>query len=116
MRRLLVLVLALGLVLVVTPAPAQELEFDPHPHMLVLGLELDEFGEPIGFHKCVDLAANRRLPLNAQHEHMHFGTAGFNLFERAGHAVVPAAPFPAPFFDPVPWSNCEELIAFFFAE
>jgi hypothetical protein len=29
---------------------------------------------------------------------------------------VPGAPFPAPFEEPVPWSNCEELIAFFFPE
>lgn len=89
---------------------------DPHPHMLVLGLELDEFEEPVGFRRCVDLAAGRTLPLNAQHEHMHFGTAGLKLFTKAGHAVVPGAPFPEPFDDPLPWSNCEELIAFFFAE
>lgn len=114
MRRLSVLLAVAALMLPASPATAQE--FERHPHMLVLGLELDEFGEPIGFHRYIDLAANRRLPLNAQHEHMHFGTAGFNLFEHAGHAVVPAAPFPAPFFDPVPWSNCEELIAFFFPE
>ncbi len=112
MRRLSVLVLAVGLVMVAIPAPGQD--FERHPHMLVLGLELDETGEPVGFRKCVDLAANSRLPLNAHHEHMHFGTAGEALFTRAGNVVVPGAPFPAPFDDPVPWSNCEELIAFFF--
>jgi hypothetical protein len=40
---------------------------------------------------------------------VHFGTAGEALFDRAGHVVVPTAPFPE-----IPWSNCEELIAFFF--
>lgn len=113
MRRLSLLAVA-TLMLVAIPASAQD--FEPHPHMLVLGLELDESGEPIGFRKCVDLAANRELPLSAHHEHVHFGTAGLNLFEHAGAVVVPGAPFPAPFADPVPWSNCEELIAFFFGE
>jgi hypothetical protein len=97
-------------------APASAQEFEPHPHMLVLGLELNEAGEPVGFRKCVDLAANQPLPLNAHHQHVHFGTAGAMLFEKAGHVVVPGAPFPAPFEEPVPWSNCEELIAFFFPE
>lgn len=106
--------LVLGLMVTATPAPAQEPEFDPHPHMLVLGLELDEAGEPVAFRKCVDLAAGQALPLNAHHEHLHFGTAGSNLFTKAGHVVVPGAPFPAPFEDPLPWSNCEELIDFFF--
>lgn len=113
MRRLSVLILAVGLVMVALPAPGQD-EFEEHPHMLVLGLELDSEGEPIGFRKCVDLAANQALPLNAQHEHMHFGRAGQALFENAGNVVVPGAPFPAPFGEPVPWSNCDELIAFFF--
>lgn len=114
MRRLAAVVLVVGLVLIAVPAPGQD--FDPHPHALVLGVELDEFGEPVGFHKCIDLAAGQRLPLNAHHEHMHVGTAGQMLFLKAGHVVVPMAPFPAPFDDPVPWSNCEELIAFFFGE
>lgn len=114
MRRLLVLIIALVLVAIALPLPAQE--FEPHPHALVLGIELDETGEPVGFRKCVDLAANQPLPLNAHHEHVHFGTAGVHLFENAGNVVVPMAPFPSPFDDPVPWSNCEELIAFFFGE
>jgi hypothetical protein len=111
---LFVLVLALGLMALVIPASGQD--FERHPHMLVLGVEFDEFGEPIAFRKCVDLAANQRLPLNAHHQHMHFGTAGEKLFENASNVVVPGAPFPAPFDDPVPWSNCAELIAFFFGE
>jgi hypothetical protein len=105
------LVFLLGLLAV----PALSQEFPEHPHVLVLGVELDEQGEPVGFRKCIDLAANQALPLNAQHQHVHFGTAGEALFEKAGHVVVPAAPFPDP-EEPVPWSNCEELIAFFFGD
>lgn len=114
MRRLSLLIVALSLMAMATPALAQEPEFEPHPHMLVLGVELDEFGEPVGFRKCVDLAANKALPLNAHHQHVHFGTAGEHLFTNAGHVVVPGAPFPEPFEEAVPWSNCEELIDFFF--
>ena len=79
-----------------------------HPHLLVLAVEFDG-EEPIGFRRCVELAAGRALPLNAHHDHAHFGTAGAALSARAGHFVVPAAPFPG-----VPWSNCAELEAFFF--
>lgn len=114
MRRLSAVILVMGLVLIAVPAPGQD--FDPHPHAFVLGVEFDEFGEPVDYHKCIDLAAGQRLPLNAHHEHMHFGTAGEMLSVKAGHVVVPMAPFPEPFEDPVPWSNCEELIAFFFGE
>ncbi|HVR33497.1 MAG TPA: hypothetical protein VMS74_12435 [Acidimicrobiia bacterium] len=100
------LVIALGSMLAATAATAQE-EIPPHPHMLVLGLEFDG-EEAIGYRSCVDLAANKTLRLNAHHERMHFGRAGEALFS-AGHAVVPGAPA----FD-LPWSNCEELIAFVF--
>lgn len=110
---LLISVLAVGSLALVIPAAGQE-DFEPHPHMLVLGVEFDETGEPVAFKKCIDLAANQALPLTAHHEHMHFGTAGVALFDNAGHVAVPGAPFPAPFEDPVPWSNCEELIDFFF--
>jgi hypothetical protein len=87
------------------PAVAQ---LPPHPHLLVLGLELNEAGEPVGFRKCVELAAGQALPLNTQHEHVHFGHAGEALFTHAGNVVVPAAPFPG-----VPFSNCAELEALF---
>lgn len=115
MKNVLKLSVALVFVFGLFAVPALSQEFPEHPHMLVLGLELDEQGEPVGFRKCVDLAANQALPLKAQHEHVHFGTAGEALFERAGHVVVPAAPFPDP-EEPLPWSNCEELIAFFFGD
>lgn len=116
MRRLSLIILALAVGLMALAIPATGQDFERHPHMLVLGVEFDEFGEPVAFRECVDLAANQALPLNAHHEHMHFGTAGAKLFGNAGNVVVPGAPFPAPFGDPVPWSNCEELIAFFFGE
>ncbi len=96
--------------------PTVAVDLEPHPHMLVIGLELNEAREPVGYRRCVDLAAGRALPLNAHHEHLHRGTAGEKLFTRAGHVAVPGAPFPAPFAAPVPWSNCEELIAFFFGQ
>ena len=116
MRRLVLFISALvvGLVALVLPASGQD--FERHPHMLVLGVEFDESGEPVAFRECIDLAANRPLPLNAHHQHMHFGTAGEKLFDNASNVVVPGAPFPAPFDEPVPWSNCAELIAFFFGE
>ena len=110
MRTAVALVLTIGLLLGLSAVPVLA-QLPPHPHVLVLGLELDEQGQPIGFHKCVDLAANQPLPLNAQHQHVHFGHAGEVLFTHAGHVVVPTAPFPG-----VPWTNCESLIAFFFPD
>lgn len=106
MKHILVLMSAILVLATVGMGVSQELP--EHPHLLVLGLEFDAVGEPVGFRKCVDLAAGRSLPLNSQHAHVHFGTAGVALFE-AGHAVVPAAPFPG-----VPWSNCAELEAIVF--
>ena len=115
MRRLSLIVVVVSMLALAVPASAQEPEFEPHPHMLVLGLELDEAGNPVAFRKCVDLAANNALVLTAHHQNVHFGTAGEMLFTKAGNVVVPGAPFPTS-EDPVPWSNCEELIAFFFPE
>lgn len=45
-----------------------------------------------GYRKCVDLAGGRQVPLSAHHAHVHQGTAGEMLFDRAGHAVIPTAP------------------------
>lgn len=111
---LFALMVVLVLVAVAIPAAAQE-EFDRHPHMLLQRPEIDLIeGAPhlVGFRKCVDLAGNRPVPLHAHHEHLHFGDAGVSLGGEAGHAVVPASPFPSPFFDSVPWSNCADFEAF----
>ena len=77
----------------------------PHGHMLILGLE---FGGPteITYKKCVDLANNQALPLNAHHEHLHTGNAGEALFTKAGHAGVPTAPYS-------PFRDCAHLAEFF---
>jgi hypothetical protein len=61
-----------------------------HGHVLVLGVKYVD-GEPVGFDKCVELAAGKALPLNAQHRHSHTGRAGEAL-AAAGHFVVPTAP------------------------
>ena len=107
MRRALVAVLlVLGMSLGVLAAPALAQGPPRHPHMLVIGLELDENGNPVGFRRCVDLAGGRALPLRAHHAHVHTGRAGEAL-RNAGHAVVPGAPL-------TPWRNCADLIAEFF--
>lgn len=116
MRRFGVLLLTIGLVAVAAPVIAQD--FDPHPHMLVqrpeVGfIEVDDAQvlALTGFRKCVDLAGGKSVPLHAHHEMLHFGKVGQKLFEKAGHVVVPAAPFPEPFFEALPWSNCAEFEA-----
>jgi hypothetical protein len=91
---LAVLVMLLGVTAVSASAHEQ---IPPHGHLFVLGLQLDETGEPVGYRKCVDLANNQALRLNAHHEHIHFGKAG-DALRNAGHVVVPATPF-GPFDD-----------------
>lgn len=73
----------------------------PHGHVLVLGVEYDESGEPIGYDKCVELADGKALKLNAHHAHAHTGAAGAAL-QGAGHAVVPMAPL-------TPLTSCDDL-------
>lgn len=113
-RRALSVVIFMGMVLtalVVGPAFSDNNEELPeHPHLHVIGLEFGEGGEPLGWHKCHDLANGQALPLKAHHEHLHVGRAGQAQLE-AGNAVVPAAPFPG-----VPWANCDELAEFVFGE
>ena len=75
-----------------------------HGHMLILGLEFGPTG--ITYKKCVDLANNQALPLNAHHEHVHTGEAGEALFPKAGHVGVPAAPYS-------PFRDCAHLAEFF---
>jgi hypothetical protein len=74
--------------------------------MLVLGLEFDEHGEPVGFRRCVDLAAGLALPLHAHHDTIHLGRAGEMLRSKAGNFVVPTAPL-------TPFNNCADLVAAF---
>lgn len=116
MKRLGVMVLLLGLAAVAVPVIAQEEpEFDPHPHMLVQRPEIGVIeGVPhlVGFRKCVDLASNKAVPLHAHHDHLHFGDSGVSFGGQSGHVVIPTAPFPSPFFDPLPWSNCADFATF----
>jgi hypothetical protein len=110
MKRAFVALLSAGVMVAVLggPAVAHHHETPRHPHMLVLGVQF-QGGEPVGFRKCVDVAGNRALPLNAHHDHLHTGRAGQALFMNAGHVVVPGAPI-------TPWRNCAELIGFFFGD
>jgi hypothetical protein len=82
-------------------------DLPPHGHMLVLQPEFDpalgEHGGVTGWHRCIDLAGGRHVPLHAHHDTVHTGRAGEALFD-AGHAVVPTAPL-------TPWENCAELEA-----
>jgi hypothetical protein len=111
---LLGLVGLLALVAVASPATAQEEPvFDLHPHLLVLRPEFVD--DVLQYKGCVELAAGHAVPLHAHHDRLHFGSSGVSFGGESGHAVVPAAPFPAPFDEPVPWSNCEEFAAFFAA-
>lgn len=118
MRRFGVLLVMIGLLAAAPPVIAQD-GLEPHPHMLLQRPVVDVIeveGEPVlalvGFRKCVDLAANKPVPLHAHHEHLHFGDSGVSFGGASGHVVVPTAPFPAPFDDPVPWSNCAEFATF----
>lgn len=93
MRRTAAVVATVGLMSIGVAAPtlAADGPPPPHGHALVLGLLLDEKGEPVGYRKCLHLAAGRPLPLGAHHAHAHTGKAGEALF-KVGHMVVPLAP------------------------
>lgn len=62
-----------------------------HGHILLLGLEFDAGGEPVGYRKCVNIANNNALRLQAHHHTIHQGRAGEALWN-AGNAVVPTHP------------------------
>jgi hypothetical protein len=96
-----------GSTLIAAPALAEGAPpaVPPHGHMLVLGVQYNQMGAPIGFRKCVDVAAGRFLPLNAHHDHLHTGAAGTALRERAGHLAVPTVLSG--------FANCAELEAVF---
>lgn len=104
-----------GVTAIAVPVVAQDHEsddFDPHPHMLLHGLEIETTEDSVifqGFRRCVDLAASRPVPLHAHHQRLHFGDSGVSFGGASGHVVLPVAPFPAPFGDPFPWSNCTEF-------
>ena len=100
--------------LAVAPGPSAAADehdaIPPHPHLLLVGAEVDFSGEEpvlLDYVRCVDVAANRKLPLNSQHEHVHFGRAGEAL-SSAGHLFIPAAPA----FD-LPWTDCASFLAIF---
>jgi hypothetical protein len=80
-----------------------------HSHMLLLDATIDFSGaEPqVTYSKCVDLASNQALRLNAHHEHLHFGRAG-EAQQAAGHVIVPTAPAFG-----LPWADCEQFATFF---
>ena len=99
--------------MVATVAAAAATEHEPplprHGHMLLLDatLEFTDTGIEVTYEKCIDLAANQALRLNAQHEHLHFGRAG-EAQRTAGNVVVPTAPA----FD-LPWADCAEFATFY---
>lgn len=122
MRRIMAVVTGLVMALALTGGAALAEEHDhdhdhedlpKHPHVLLLhfevtGPELDD----VEFSRCIDLADNRALPLNAHHESLHVGTAGFGNPDvgvtKAGHVVVPLQPFPGA----LPFENCADIEEF----
>lgn len=104
MRKALVLVAALLLSLGMFAGTAGAQEGPPprHGHVLVLHVEYDADGEPVGYGKCIDIANGRALPLTAHHSTIHQGRAGQALAQ-AGHAAIPTDPlFPG-------FSGCSDL-------
>lgn len=118
MRRLVARLLVVGLVLtggvagiVATGvANADEHVLPEHPHLMLFDPQVDfsgDFPVLLSLRKCVDLAANQALRLNAHHQNVHFGQANVGL-QNGGKVVIPAAPFPD-----VPWSDCAGLLDFY---
>ena len=106
MKKLVLTVAAIALLGVISVNLAQPGPPPPHAHMLVQDFEVALIdGKPhvVGWRKCVDLAANRAVPLNAHHAGVHTGAASEAL-SQAGHAVVPTSPLS-------PWSDCAALTA-----
>lgn len=107
--RLALLMALVGLVAMLAgPAAA----FDQHPHMLLqrpVVDVIDDVPHLVGYRKCVDLAGNRAVPLHAHHEQIHFAEAGVSFGGSAGHAIVPTAPLPEPFDEPLPWTDCDSF-------
>jgi hypothetical protein len=92
MRKLVLVSAVLVMLMGVTAVTATADEhFPPHGHMLVLGIEFGEDEDDVTYRKCVDLANNQALKLNAHHDHVHVGTAG-DALRNAGHYPVPTSP------------------------
>lgn len=121
MTRLTALLSALLLAIGLMAGSALAHEHVPeHPHAMLHNFEVvDDGGTPndpsddvIAFDRCIDLANNQALPLEAHHHSLHTGTAGFGDVSvgitRAGHIVVPLEPYPFS-----PFEDCAEIEAFF---
>lgn len=102
------------------PAAADQHDHDvpEHPHAMLIDFELiddggtplDPFDDVVDFHRCIDLAANQSLPLQAHHHHIHTGTAGAGDpsvgLTAAGHFVMPLQPY-----GPFPFEDCADIEA-----
>lgn len=119
MRRITVplAVMLLALALTAGQALAEGHEHDhevpQHPHVLLLNFQVTGPAlDDVEFDRCIDLAANQALPLNAHHHSVHTGTAGFGNpdvgLTKAGHVVVPLQPFPGA----LPFEDCADILEF----
>jgi hypothetical protein len=106
MKRLAMLLAIFTLATAAIVGTASTQSLPPHGHLLLIGMEFDAEGEPIGFRKCVELAAGKPVPLHAHHDRLH---APQKLLSTAGHMIVPTAEL-------TPWTNCAEFIEFVFGE
>jgi hypothetical protein len=107
-KRIVVLVLALSMLFAVQIGPVLSQDLPRHSHIMLLGLEFDDTGEPIGFRRCVDLAGGRDVPLHAHHDNLHVfqgGAASEALMGRANIWVIPSAGL-------APWDDCAGFIEF----
>lgn len=114
MKKQLAAVMAATGMMFATVSIAQADEHIPpeHAHVLVTGVETNDAGFPFGttsYRKCHELAAGQALKLNAHHESIHTGTAGYGNYDvgitRAGNFVVPLAPF-------TNLADCDEVESF----
>ncbi len=125
MRRFAALLAVALLMLAMTAVPGlagehnHEHDVPEHPHVMLHNFEVIDLGDPdtalddvVEFDRCIDLADNRPLPLEAHHHSLHTGTAGFGNpdvgITRAGHVVIPLQPFPGG----LPFEDCEDVEAF----
>lgn len=110
-KRLAVFLLAASMTLLLAgvSASGEEHELPEHAHILLLNAEVAfEPSLTVTYDKCVDLANNRALKLNAHHQHIHFADSGVSFGGASGNLVGPAAGFPD-----IPWQDCATLANFF---